>query len=58
MAMTIDPAPRVVVVGGGFGCGIRRIADRIPTQAGQHSDDCGQPDDFGLNGIPVDDRIA
>jgi hypothetical protein len=24
-------------------CGIRCIADRIPTQAGQHSDDCGQP---------------
>ncbi len=24
-------------------CGIRRIADRIPTQAGQRSDDCGQP---------------
>jgi hypothetical protein len=24
-------------------CGIRGIADRIPTQAGQHSDDCGQP---------------
>jgi hypothetical protein len=25
-----------------FGCGFRGIADRIPTQAGQHSDDCGQ----------------
>jgi len=24
-------------------CGIRGIADRIPTQAGQRSDDCGQP---------------
>jgi hypothetical protein len=24
-------------------CGIRCIADRIPTQAGQQSDDCGQP---------------
>jgi hypothetical protein len=24
-------------------CGIRGIADRIPTQGGQHSDDCGQP---------------
>jgi hypothetical protein len=24
-------------------CGFRRIADRIPTQAGQRSDDCGQP---------------
>jgi hypothetical protein len=24
-------------------CGIRRIADRIPTQAGQRSGDCGQP---------------
>jgi hypothetical protein len=24
-------------------CGIRWIAGRIPTQAGQHSDDCGQP---------------
>src|ERR1700674_3091696 len=24
-------------------CGFRDIADRIPTQAGQHSDDCGQP---------------
>ncbi len=23
-------------------CGFRRIADRIPTQAGQRSDDCGQ----------------
>jgi hypothetical protein len=26
-----------------FQCGIRGIADRIPTQAGQHSDDGGQP---------------
>jgi hypothetical protein len=26
-----------------FACGIRGIADRIPTQAGQRSDDCGQP---------------
>jgi hypothetical protein len=24
-------------------CGIRGIADRIPTQAGQRSDDYGQP---------------
>jgi len=24
-------------------CGIRRKADRIPTEGGQHSDDCGQP---------------
>ncbi len=24
-------------------CGFRGIADRIPTQAGQRSDDCGQP---------------
>jgi hypothetical protein len=24
-------------------CGIRRKADRIPTEGGQHSDDCAQP---------------
>ncbi len=24
-------------------CGFRGIADRIPTQAGQRSDDCGRP---------------
>ncbi|MGA7454140.1 MAG: hypothetical protein WBW73_23710 [Rhodoplanes sp.] len=24
-------------------CGIRRKADRIPTEGGQQSDDCGQP---------------
>jgi len=28
---------------GNAACGFRRIADRIPTQAGQQSDDCGQP---------------
>jgi len=27
----------------GNDCGIRRKADRIPTEGGQHSDDCGQP---------------
>ena len=24
-------------------CGIRRKADRIPREGGQHSDECGQP---------------
>jgi hypothetical protein len=33
----------ILDAGGRYACGIRGIADRIPTQAGQRSDDCGQP---------------
>jgi hypothetical protein len=33
----------VSIVGPKNICGIRRKADRIPTEGGQQSDDCGQP---------------
>ena len=33
--------PNAFRVDRGVGCGIRRKADRIPTQGGQQSDDCG-----------------
>ena len=42
-AATIEREVHRALAGRRLACGIRGIADRIPTQAGQRSDDCGQP---------------
>jgi hypothetical protein len=38
-----QPTQKVIETRRGAKCGIRRKADRIPTEGGQQSDDCGQP---------------